>query len=317
VTGGSPRGRLRVVFNPSAGQKGAVSTNATARSDIEAVLADVGIEADVHETSSTDDARRLAATAVADGCAAIVAAGGDGTVGVVATELLSSDTALGILPGGTIMNIARMLGIPRDLSAAAAVLAGGIVRRIDVGQAGDRPFYEACSVGMNAAIFREVQRFEQGDRASIARAIWVAFRYRPARMTVELDDGTVSTRALAVTVANGPYTGAAMTVAPQARLDDGRFDVTIFEHFSKRGLLRHFASIAFGRYRYVPHLTTHRSARVRISSVHPLPARADSRDLGTTPVELRVLPAALAVIAPPADPPADPGPPGAEARQRS
>jgi diacylglycerol kinase family enzyme len=89
-----------------------------------------------------------------------------------------------------------------------------------------------------------------------------------------------------------------MTVAPEARLDDGRFDVTIFEHFSKWELLRHLASIAFGRRQYVPHLSTHRSSFARISSIHPLPARADSQDLGTTPVEFRVLPGALPAIVP-------------------
>jgi diacylglycerol kinase family enzyme len=90
-----------------------------------------------------------------------------------------------------------------------------------------------------------------------------------------------------------------MTVAPGARLDDGRFDVTIFEHFSKWELIRHLAAIAFGRRRFVPHISTYRSTFARISSVHPLPARADSHDLGTTPVEFRVLPAALKVIVPP------------------
>ena len=297
-TAGSPRVPIRVIFNPSAGSKSGIRTNAVTKADIEAVLGDVGIEAEVYEATSPDEARQLAATAVRERCAAVVAGGGDGTVGIVATELLSSDTVLGVLPGGTIMNVARMLGIPRDLSAAAAVLAGGVVRKIDVGMARKRPFFEAGSVGMNAAVFREVQRFESGDKTSIARALWVAFRYRPARMRIELDEGVVTTRALVVTVANGPYTGAGMTVAPQARLDDGRFDVTIFEHFSKRALLGHFASIAFGRHRYVPHVLTYRSTFVRISSVHPLPARADSQDLGSTPIEFRVLPAALSVISP-------------------
>jgi diacylglycerol kinase family enzyme len=216
----------------------------------------------------------------------------------VATELLNSGTALGVLPGGSIMNIPRMLSIPRDLSAAAAVLVCGVVRRIDVGEVRGRPFFEAGSVGMNAAMFREAQRFEKGDRASIPRTIWAAIRYRPARMEIALDDRVVRSRALVVTVANGPYTGAGMTVAPDARVDDGRFDVTVFEHFSKWELIRHLASIAFGRRRYVPQVSTYRSTFARISSVSPLPARADSRDLGTTPVEFKVLPAALPVIVP-------------------
>jgi diacylglycerol kinase (ATP) len=300
---GPPTGPIRVIFNPAAGWKGGIRTNKVTRADIEAVLRDVGIEAEIVETASPGEAQRAAADAVRARHGAVVAAGGDGTIGTVATELLGSETALGVLPGGSIMNIARMLGIPRDLSAAAAILACGVVHRIDVGEARGRPFFEAGSVGMNAAMFREAQRFEKGDRTSVARTIWVAIRYRPARMEVELDDRVVRTRALAVVVANGPYTGAGMTVAPQARVDDGRFDVTIFEHFSKWELIRHLSSIAFGRRDYAPHVSTYRSTLARISSIHPLPARADSHDLGTTPVEFRVLPAALPVIVPPDGPP--------------
>lgn len=294
-----PRGPIRVIVNQSAGSKGGIRTQAVTKADIEAVLAQVGLEAEICDSHSEEEGRRLAAEAVRAGYATVVAAGGDGTIGLIATELLRSETALGVLPAGSIMNIPRMLGVPRDLSAAAALLATGVVRRIDVGEAHERPFFEAGSVGMNAAMFREAQRFESGDRASIVRTIWAAIRYRPARMEIALDEGVVRTRALMVTVANGPYTGAAMTVAPHARLDDGRFDVTIFEHFSKWELIRHLASIAFGRRRYVPHISTYRATFARISSVHPLPARADSQDLGTTPVEFRVLPAALRVIVPP------------------
>ena len=101
-----------------------------------------------------------------------------------------------------------------------------------------------------------------------------------------------------VTVSNGPYTGAGMTVAPGARLDDGQFDIRVFRRFSRIRLLRHLISIAFGRYRYAPEVDTYRSRFVRIESRHPLPARADSRDLGTTPVEFATRPAALRVVVP-------------------
>jgi diacylglycerol kinase family enzyme len=303
VNDGASRRPIRVVFNASAGSKGGILTNGATKTDIEAVLDQVGIEAEIIESVSVDQTRRLTGEAVQQGYAAVVAAGGDGTIGAIATELLNSGTALGVLPHGSVMNIPRMLGIPRDLAGAAAVLAQGVIRRIDVGETRGGPFFEVGSVGMNAAMFREAQRFESGDRKSIPRTIWAAIRYRPARLEIALEERVVRTRALAVTVANGPYTGAAMTVAPDARVDDGRFDVTIFEHFSKWELIRHFGSIAFGRRRYVPHVSTYRSAFARISSVSPLPARADSRDLGTTPVEFRVLRAALPVIVPPDGPP--------------
>ena len=70
-----------------------------------------------------------------DGIDVVVAAGGDGTADLVAEQLLETDTALAILPLGSVMNLARALGIPRDLEAAAEIIRDGKIRRIDVGEA--------------------------------------------------------------------------------------------------------------------------------------------------------------------------------------
>lgn len=290
--------RVRVIWNPTAGAKGGVSTNDATEERLRALLDEHVPGAEVRRPDSAGEARALAAGAARDGYDLVVAAGGDGTIGTVGEALLGTETPLGILPLGSVMNIPRSLGLPRDLAAAARVLGAGAIRTIDVGEVRGRPFFEAGSVGMNAAMFREAQRFDRGDWSSILRTIWVAIRYRPARMRIEVDDGVIRTRALMVTVANGPYTGLAMTVAPGARLDDGRFDVIVFRRFSKVRLLRHLAAIAFGRRRYAPETSTYRSTAVRITTAHPLPCRADARDLGATPVEFRVRPGALRVLAP-------------------
>jgi diacylglycerol kinase (ATP) len=305
--------RVRVLLNRSAGSRVPLGSQDPTVEDIAALLHHVGIDAEVVETGSIDEARALAGQAARGQAERLVVAGGDGTIGVVASELIGSETVLGILPLGSVMNIPRMLGLPRELEGAASILAHGTVRSIDVGFAGGRPFYETASVGMNAAVFSEASRLEKGERRSILRTMWVAVRYRPSRMRIELDDRVLRTRALTVTVSNGPYTGTGMTVAPHARLDDGRLDVTIFRRFSKFELARHFASIAFGRRRYAPKTSTYRSSRVRISSRHPLPARADSRDLGTTPVEFHVQRAALKVVVPPDGLPPEPPAAGAGA----
>ena len=292
--------RYRVIRNPNAGTKGALAANSASRDDLLALMARHGLGGDVVDPPDEEDARWLTREAIDDGVDVVVAAGGDGTIGTVAGELLGTDVALGVLPLGSVMNVPRMLGVPRDLDGAAAVLAAGERRRIDVGEVGGRPFYEAASVGMNAAMFREAQRFERGDWLSILRTIWVALRYRPARMEIILDGARrVRTRALMAVIALGPYTGAGMTVAPDARLDDGKFDVRVFRGFSKPELIRHLVGIAFGRYRYAPHVSTYRAATVRVTSHHPLPCRADSRDLGTTPLEVAIRPGALWVVAPP------------------
>jgi len=290
--------RIRVIWNANAGTKGGVSTNRTGEPELRALMSRHGLGDDLVASTSEEEAIEATRDARDNGYDAVVAAGGDGTVRLAATHLLVSKTSLGILPIGSVMNIARMLGVSRELEEAAATIAAGRTRRIDIGTCGDKPFFESASVGMNAAIFKQVQQADEGDFRGIARALRTAFRYRPARMSVDLDDATIRTRALMITVSNGPYTGAGFTVAPDARLDDGRFDVNVFRHFSKLDLIRHFGSIAFGRRAYSPHVRSYRSRRVRIEGSRPLPARADSEDLGATPVEFVTHHQALSVIVP-------------------
>jgi diacylglycerol kinase (ATP) len=302
------RRRYRVIRNPFAGIASRLSGSNEA-DDLRALLERHGSDAEVLEPGDEEGARAVALHAVADGVD-VVAAGGDGTIHVVAEALIGTDRALGILPMGRVMNVARSLGIERDLEAAAEVLATGEVRPIDVGEAVATDgrvltFLEAGSVGLNAAIFRELTRADEGEAGSILRTIWVALRYRPARMWLELDDGVIASRALMVSLSIGPYLGLGMTVAPAARLDDGLFDVRVFRGYSKWELLRYLGSIAFGRRRYAPHVSTYRSATVGVTSAHQLPARADSYDLGHTPVAYRTRPGALRVIVPAGGPEGD------------
>jgi YegS/Rv2252/BmrU family lipid kinase len=299
--------RIRVIWNASAGSKAGLPTNHADETRIRALMERARAGSELVASGSEAEARAQAGDAASRGYDLVIAAGGDGTVSVVAEQLLGTATALGILPLGSVMNIARSLGIPRDPETAADVIASGTVVRVDVGEVRGRPFYEAGSVGMNAAMFREARRIDEGDWSSVARTIWTAIRYRPARMSIDLEDRRIRTRALMITVSNGPYTGAGMTVAPGARLDDGQFDVRVFRRFSKVRLLRHLASIAFGRYRYAPEVDTYRSRFVRIETASPLPARADARDLGTTPVEFLTRRGALRVVIP-RDPMASAGP---------
>lgn len=291
-----------MLVNPSSGAKGGIPTNTVAEDDVRGIMEHHFPELgdDLVVTGSEEEAIAATREAVAQGYDVVVAAGGDGTVGAIACELLGKKTALGILPLGSVMNVARMLGIPRDLEAAAAIIATGEVRVIDVGEAKGQIFFEGGSVGLNAAVFREAQRADsdRGRHRALWSALWVLLRYRPPRMVLHLDDRVFTTRALAVSVANGPYSGLGFTVSPDATPDDGNFDVVVFSRFSRTELIRHFISIAFGRRHYSAKTATYRTSRVRIEGVRPLPCRADGHDLGFTPVEYVVRPRALRVVAP-------------------
>jgi diacylglycerol kinase (ATP) len=310
VTEASAGHRPIVIWNPAAGRKVGMPTNVDLdEAGVRALFAGAGLGIELCPTTSEEEAVAVVARAVAGGDAQpIVAAGGDGTFRTVARALLDVGAEdpetlppLGILPLGSVMNVARSLDIPRDLEAAVRVIADGHVRTIDVGEVvGWGPFLEAVAVGIHAELFAEAAALDAGDARAPLRAIRTALGYRPSRLTLELDEGrTLRTRALVTSISNGPFAGIGFTVAPGARLDDGLLDVRVFERFSRWELMRHFWAIAAGRRRYEPRVRTLRSATVRLRGASPLRVRADGEEVGTTPVELRVRPAALRVIAPP------------------
>ena len=217
----APSRRIRVIWNASAGSKAGISTNSATEEQMRELMARHGLGDELCRSESEADAVALASEAVEAGYDVVVAAGGDGTVGTIACQLLDTGVALGVLPLGSVMNIARMIGLPRDLEQAAEVVSAGSTRVIDVGETNGRPFFECGSVGMNAAIFREAQRVDDGSYGALLGAIRVALRYRPARVRIHLVDRTIRSLAMMVTVANGSYTWLGLYVATVDQLDDG------------------------------------------------------------------------------------------------
>lgn len=268
------------------------------RTTIDAALLAAGLDAEVYQSNSEADTARRVAAALEDEISTIVAAGGDGTVRSVAFQLLGRDVALGILPMGTAMNVARSLDIPLDLDGAAEVLATGHVRSMDVGEARSRPFLEVASIGLGAEVLAGATEAGEGRLRRALTILRRAVTQPRTRVRLQLDGREVRARALSIAVANGGFTGRGIELAPQARLDDGRFDVLLYEGFGPLRIAADIARVLLGRAND-PRFRRYRAATVRISSHRPLPVRLDSQDLGATPVELATRRATLRVIAPP------------------
>jgi diacylglycerol kinase (ATP) len=289
--------RVVVIFNADAGRKAGLPTNTIDEDAIRTAMREHGLGEDLFLSASKAEADARIDRAMHDGADVVAAAGGDGTVHSVAFRLMGTATALGILPGGSAMNVGRSLGIPRELDPAMALLASGPIRAIDVGEAAGKPFLEMASIGLNADIFEVAEHAEGGRPGELISVIREAVRMRPTRLRLELDGREVRTRALGLAVAIGPYAGVGISVAPEARLDDGRFDVVVFEGFRRLELLMHLMGALGGR-RPDRRLTTYRAAHVRVTTRRPLPVRVDSDDAGTTPIDLSVKRGQLRVVAP-------------------
>src|SRR5262249_55430552 len=113
------RAQACLIVNPNAGRKIGVMTNPFGVDRARALLERHAIEADILCTERPGHATMLAHTAAGERYSLVIAAGGDGTVEEVAAGLVGTGVELGVLPLGSVMNIARMLGVPRDLDAAA------------------------------------------------------------------------------------------------------------------------------------------------------------------------------------------------------
>ena len=292
----SPARRVLVIWNPSAGG-GDPEASAEERSRISAALAERGVDAEIYESPSEASATARIGRGLEDGFSAIVAAGGDGTVRSVALPLLDAAVPLGILPVGTAMNTAHDLGVPLDLREAAAVIASGEVRSMDVGEVRDHVFLGVVSVGLGAEMLGGAARASKGRFGAIGELVGRAWHFRRTRVCVQLDGRDVRTRAVSIAVANGAFIGHRLELAPGARLDDGRFDVLIFEGFGGPALILHLIRAMF-RGASDPRIRRYRATTVGISSHRPMRVRADSDDLGFTPAEIVCRPGALRVLTP-------------------
>jgi diacylglycerol kinase (ATP) len=291
-----------LIFNPNSGQKLGMSTNAGGAEEAQDALRDAAVPFDPWPTERAGHATELAQQAVAEGRALVIAAGGDGTAGEVAQALAGTDVVLGIMPLGSVMNVARTLCIPRDLPEAARVIAGGQVLAIDLGKVGDVYFLEAAGVGLDAGLFGYFEQLEsKGLRRNILGAAVRFLRgLGTPRLAVQVDGRTHQVRAPMVAVANGPFVGAAYALAPDARVDDGLLDVVIFHGASVPRMLFHLLAVAGGRRLSIPpEARTLRGRSIRIAgrrSRRTLPVHADGTAIGATPITFEVVPSALRVI---------------------
>lgn len=298
VTDGAPS-RTLVIWNPTAGA-GDENDLDKRRDRLRDTLAKAGVDAELYESPSEDAAAKRVDEAVAAGVERIVAAGGDHTVRSVAFRLLGSKTMLGILPLGTAMNIAQSVDIPLDLDEAAAILASESVRSIDVGLVRDQPFLEVATIGLAADLLDDATKVSEGRLGALIDFVRRGIQNRRTRVWLDLDGREVRHRVVSLAIANGRFTGRALEVAPDARIDDGELDVVCFLGFGPLEFVKELARVSIG-IGSGTRSATYRARRVKIRSHHPLPVRADSTDLGSTPAELEVRLGGLQIIGPRSD----------------
>lgn len=276
------------------------------------------------ETARTEgpgDATRLTREALESGADRVIAVGGDGTVCEVVNGFFDGErprapeAALGIVPFGTGGDFRRTAGVPHDLGKAAALLASGRRRTVDVGllQLTDRDggtrtqvFANIASFGISGVVDRLVNQSSKrlGGRISFFMStVRASLGYSNQRVRLWFDDNpddAVDMTINTVAVANGRYFGGGMFVAPEAELDDGYFDVVAIGDLTRSEVFLSGPRIYRGT-----HLTMDKVSHRRARVVHAEPIDGEVVELdvdgetpGILPASFRILPGALSLIAP-------------------
>ena len=162
----------------------------------------------------------------------IILCGGDGTIASGAMAVMESGLPLGIFPLGTANDLARTLGIPADLAAAAGIIAAGRTRRIDIGLVNGLPFFNVASIGMSSDLTRQLThdvKQRLGKLGYLVTALKVLVRARHFRAVIGGNGRRQRVRTLQIAVGNGVYYGGGTVVEENATIDDGMLSLYSLE----------------------------------------------------------------------------------------
>ncbi len=232
----------------------------------------------------------------------VVLGGGDGTLNASIPGLLQVGLPLGILPLGTANDLARSLGIPLALEAAARVIAEEQPRPVDLGEVNGHKYFNVASIGFSAELAGELKADVKRRWGKLGYAI-AAFRLlrraRPFTVTLIHDGKVERVKTIQVSVGNGKHYGGGMTVAEGAQPDDGVLDVYSLEVAHWWRLVALIPWLRSGTQEQWDDVRTFRTTALELRTRRPRPVNTDGELSTFTPAVFRLHPAALQVFAPP------------------
>lgn len=296
---------IKVIYNPYAGKKRRfLGQGGVSLEDIKFLMEKYQLLADFAPIKKKNQAGKFSKESIKQKYETVIAAGGDGTINEVANSLINSEVTLGILPLGTFMNIARMLSIPTELEKAIMLIKINRTRMIDVGcvteidgQKLDKPYHfiETAGIGLDAEIQHQFKEYEEGNFFSLFKMVKTFISFYAGWVNIDINGETIKVKSTLITISNGPYTGAALNIAPDAKLNDHKLTLSLYK-MTKWELIKYFFNLRRGVTRNNKKIKTYKAEKIKIYSPRKRFVHADATLFGITPVEFSIVPNALKVI---------------------
>ncbi len=294
--------RVAVLLNPGAG-RGRYRAELPGALDR---LAGGGYTLEVLPGRTAEEALTAARAAVEDGVAALVAAGGDGTVHIGLQAVAGTGVPFGVLPAGTGNDFAVQLGLPGAPLAAAGAIAAALrdesTTKVDLGRVtgpdGTALWFGAVlAAGFDAVVNERANRmrFPRGPRRYDVAIVAELLRLRPRRYRIVLDGVAHETDAVLVAVGNTASYGGGMRICPAADPTDGLLDVVIGGRLGRATLMRIKPRVYRGTHVDHPLVTSYRAATVELAA-EDITTYVDGERGYPLPVTVTSAPGALTVL---------------------
>jgi diacylglycerol kinase (ATP) len=298
-----------LIYNPNAGRFPSRILAERAASVLEAN----GWKIRLIKTRNGEHVTQLARRAAEMSKEALFVVGGDGTVNLAVRGLVGSQTALGVLPGGTSNVLAQELGLPGltwtrwlALEESARRLAESTVREVDVGMCGKTPFLMWAGVGLDAFAIHQIEPRPRGEKlfatvSYAASTIWQASSWRGINLKVTADCLHLHGHFLLGVMSNiHLYAGGLAEISPSAKLDDGKFDLWLFEGDNISDIIGRVWDVYAGKHVDSDKVRHISFRELVLESDQPLYVQVDAEPLPyqERSIEIKVIPKNLRLLVP-------------------
>ena len=295
------RNLLPVIINTGAGG----GSDDELDSKLSAAFRSAGVEARILRPHGGTQLREIVRRILEEAPPVVVAGGGDGTLNAVASALAGTNTALGVLPIGTLNHFAKDMGIPLDMESAALAIAGGHTVTVDVGEVNGRIFVNNSSIGLYPDMVRrrtkQQERLGRGKWSAMFWATLTVMRRSPFMHVRLTRDGEPHLcRTPFIFIGNNRYQMEGFSIGQRERLDRAELSLYFTNRRGRWGLLSLALRALFGRLRQARDFTAETAQSITIESRHKrlLVATDGEIDKMELPLEYKIRPGALRVIVP-------------------
>jgi YegS/Rv2252/BmrU family lipid kinase len=221
--------------------------------------------------------------------------GGDGTLNYFINRYPDIQLPLVIFKGGTGNDFHFLLYGDKPFDEQLGIALNKEPRPLDIGKCNERYFINDVGIGFEGAVAKaltgKIKR--PGKTSFLITILKQIFIYRSADYTLQYDEHRVSGRKLLIDINNGRRAGGGFHVAPEARADDGLFDVVIAEPLSPLQRLRWLPVIEKGKHLRKSFIKYFRVRRIAIESVRPMQSHLDGEYYSSRRFEIEILPGRL------------------------